>query len=79
LEYADLFFWETGYSLYTLRQASRRSWRIGQREEVRVKYFAYANTAQETSLRLMGRKLLVSLAMEGKFSTVYVSYCTSWM
>jgi len=36
---------------------------------VTVKYFAYANTAQETCLRLMGRKLLVSLAMEGKFST----------
>jgi len=69
LEYPDLFFWETGYSLYTLRQASRRSWRIGQRDEVTVKYFAYANTAQETWLRLMGRKLLVSLAMEGKFST----------
>ena len=69
LEYADLFFWETGYSLYTLRQASRRSWRIGQTQEVTVKYFAYANTAQETCLRLMGRKLLVALAMEGKFST----------
>jgi hypothetical protein len=69
LEYADLFFWETGYSLYTLRQASRRSWRIGQTEEDTVKYFAYANTAQETCLRLMGRKLLVALAMEGKFST----------
>jgi hypothetical protein len=69
LEYPDLLFWETGYSLYKLRQASRRSWRIGQREEVTVKYFAYANTAQETCLRLMGRKLLVSLAMEGKFST----------
>ena len=69
LEYADLYFWETGYSLYTLRQASRRSWRIGQTEAVTVKYFAYANTAQETCLRLMGRKLLVALAMEGKFST----------
>jgi hypothetical protein len=50
LEYPDLFFWESGYSLYTLRQASRRSWRIGQRDEVTVKYFAYANTAQETCL-----------------------------
>jgi hypothetical protein len=69
LEYSDLFFAETGYSLYTLRQASRRSWRIGQTEDVTVKYFAYANTAQETCLRLMGRKLLVALAMEGKFST----------
>ncbi|MGH9738623.1 MAG: helicase-related protein, partial [Candidatus Acidiferrales bacterium] len=66
---ADILFYETGYSLYTLRQASRRSWRIGQTEDVNVKYFAYADTAQETCLRLMGRKLLVALAMEGKFST----------
>lgn len=33
-----------------------------------MKYFAYAQTAQETCLRLMGKKLLVALAMEGKFS-----------
>jgi hypothetical protein len=65
----SIFFYETGYSIYTLRQASRRSWRIGQTEDVTVKYFAYANTAQETCLRLMGRKLLVALAMEGKFSS----------
>lgn len=64
----DILFYETGYSLYTLRQASRRSWRIGQTQDVAVKYFAYANTAQETCLRLMGKKLLVALAMEGKFS-----------
>ena len=69
LAFTDLIFWKTGYLLYTLRQASRRSWRIGQTEEVNVKYFAYADTAQETCLRLMGRKLLVELAMEGKFST----------
>ena len=49
-------FWETGYSLHTLHQASRRSWRIGQTEEVTVKYFAYPRTAQETSLRLRGSK-----------------------
>ncbi len=68
LEYKDLIFWETGYSLYTLRQASRRSWRIGQTDEVTVKYFAYSQTAQEMCLRLMGRKLLVAMGMEGKFS-----------
>lgn len=66
---ADILFHETGYSLYTLRQASRRSWRIGQTQAVSVKFLAYAHTAQETCLRLMGRKLLVALAMEGKFST----------
>jgi hypothetical protein len=65
----DIFFYETGYSIYTLRQASRRSWRIGQWANVNVKFFHYAGTMQETCLRLMGRKLLVSLAMEGKFAT----------
>jgi len=33
-----------------------------------VKYMAYAGTMQENCLRLMGKKLLVSLAMEGKFA-----------
>src|SRR5207249_11676456 len=67
--FPDIFFAETGYSIYTLRQASRRSWRIGQRSNVNVKFFYYAGTMQETCLRLMGKKLLVSLAMEGKFSS----------
>ena len=60
--------YETGYSLHTLRQASRRSWRIGQRSPVRVKFVTYSGTMQETCLRLMGKKMLVALMMEGKFS-----------
>ena len=35
-----ILFHESGYSLHTLRQASRRSWRIGQRQPVRVKFLA---------------------------------------
>jgi len=54
--------------LHTLRQASRRSWRIGQRFPVRVKFVTYSGTMQETCLRLMGKKMLVALMMEGKFS-----------
>jgi hypothetical protein len=69
LSFPDIFFYETGYSIYTLRQASRRSWRIGQWANVNVKFFHYAGTMQETCLRLMGKKLLVSLAMEGKFAS----------
>jgi len=67
--FADIFFAETGYSIYTLRQASRRSWRIGQRQNVNVKFFYYTGTMQEACLRLMGKKMLVSLAMEGKFAS----------
>lgn len=33
---------------------------------MRVAFFTYSDTAQESCLRLMGKKLLVSLAMEGK-------------
>lgn len=67
LGHPSLIFFESGYSLYTLRQASRRSWRIGQRLPVRVFYLHYEETMQSSCLRLMGKKLLVSLAMEGKF------------
>jgi hypothetical protein len=68
LAFPTLYFYETGYSLHTLRQAIRRSWRIGQRHAVRVKFVTYAGTMQETCLRLMGKKMLVALMMEGKFS-----------
>jgi superfamily II DNA or RNA helicase len=63
-----IIFHESGYSLHTLRQSSRRSWRIGQNQPVRVKFLCYEGTMQAKCLRLMGKKLLVALAMEGKFT-----------
>ena len=68
LEFPTILFYESGYSLHTLRQASRRSWRIGQRRPVRVKFLCYEGTMQTACLRLMGKKLLVALTMEGKFA-----------
>ena len=35
---------------------------------MRVKFVTYSGTMQETCLRLMGKKMLVALMMEGKFS-----------
>jgi hypothetical protein len=68
LAFPTLYFYETGYSLHTLRQASRRSWRIGQKHPVQVKFLVTKGTTQTTCLRLMGKKMLVALMMEGKFS-----------
>ena len=68
LDFPTIIFYESGYSLHTLRQASRRSWRIGQTRPVRVKFFCYEGTMQTACLRLMGKKLLVALTMEGKFA-----------
>jgi len=68
LDFPTIVFYESGYSLHTLRQASRRSWRIGQSRPVRVKFLCYEGTMQTACLRLMGKKLLVALTMEGKFA-----------
>jgi SNF2 family DNA or RNA helicase len=68
LDFPTILFYESGYSLHTLRQASRRSWRIGQKRPVRVRFLCYEATMQTACLRLMGKKLLVALTMEGKFA-----------
>ncbi|HZZ82383.1 MAG TPA: hypothetical protein VFE62_28045 [Gemmataceae bacterium] len=55
--------------LFTLRQASRRSWRIGQKEDCRVVYLYYEGTMQDRAIALMGKKLTAAQALEGKFSS----------
>jgi len=65
--FPTLIFHQTPYSLHTLRQASRRSWRIGQTSPVRVLFDVAAKTTQASCVRLMGKKMLCALAMEGKF------------
>jgi len=60
-------FYQTTFNLFRMRQASRRSWRIGQTQPVRVRHIYYRETAQETAITLMGRKLYASLALEGRF------------
>ena len=54
------------YSVYTMRQASRRSWRIGQHRPVKVIYMAYRGTLQADALKLVAKKLQSSLAVEGE-------------
>ena len=54
--------------VFTLRQASRRSWRLGQKTDVKIYYPFYRGTMQERALQLLGSKMEASLAIEGKFS-----------
>ena len=67
--FPTIAFYETGYNLFTLRQASRRSWRIGQKEPCRIVYLHYEGTMQERAMTLMGRKLTAAQALEGRFSS----------
>ena len=54
------------YSVYTIRQASRQSWHIGQTRPVKVVFMAYRNTFQADALKLVAKKLQSSLAVEGE-------------
>ena len=67
--FCSIAFYETGYVLPTLRQASRRAWRLRQPKECKVAYFYYAETMQERAMNLMGQKLIAAEALEGKFSS----------
>ena len=66
VEFPTICWYETDYSVYTMRQASRRSWRIGQTEPVQVVFMAYRNTLQADALQLVAKKLQSSLAVEGE-------------
>ena len=67
--FTTLIFYSLGYRLFTLRQASRRSWRINQtapRVEVYLLY--YKDTMQAKAMKLMASKLAVAGLIEGTFS-----------
>jgi hypothetical protein len=60
LEFPAIVFMQSGYNVYTVQQAARRSWRIGQKEPVDVYYLGYEETAQIDCLSLMAKKIAVS-------------------
>jgi hypothetical protein len=66
IDFPSVVWAEVDYSVYVLRQASRRSWRIGQREPVEVTFLTYAGTLQAEALGLVAAKTRASLAVEGE-------------
>lgn len=65
LEFPTIVFCQSGYNVYSLQQAARRSWRIGQKHAVKVIYLGYADTSQMTCLALMAKKIMVSQSTSG--------------
>jgi hypothetical protein len=51
-----------------VRQASRRSWRIGQKEPVNVHHLYYRSTIQEKAITLNVKKLRAALLTEGELT-----------
>jgi hypothetical protein len=56
------------YRTTTVRQASRRSWRIGQRQPVNVYHLVYDGTVQTAALGLIARKVHSSNLFDGDLS-----------
>ncbi|EDS86997.1 DEAD/DEAH box helicase [Burkholderia pseudomallei] len=65
LDFPTIVFMQSGYNVYTLQQAARRSWRIGQKQPVKVIYLGYADTSQMHCLTLMAKKIAVSQSTSG--------------
>jgi SNF2 family DNA or RNA helicase len=65
LEFPTIVYMQSGYNVYTLQQASRRSWRIGQKREVDVYFLGYTGSAQIACLTLMAKKIAVSQSTSG--------------
>ncbi len=65
LDFPTIIFMQTGYNVYTVQQASRRSWRIGQTQDVKVVFFGFKDTAQTSCMKLMGKKIAVAQSTSG--------------
>lgn len=66
IQFPTIIWFQPDYSVYTMRQASRRSWRIGQTQPVRVYYMTYDDCLQRDALKLIAKKTSASLTVEGE-------------
>ena len=65
LEAVTIIQYGTEFSLSTLRQSIRRSWRIGQDRPVRVFMLAQERTMQESAAKLIASKMRAAEAVDG--------------
>ncbi|MBT6702241.1 MAG: DEAD/DEAH box helicase family protein [Gammaproteobacteria bacterium] len=65
LDFPTIMFMQSGFNTYTVQQASRRSWRIGQKHDVVIYFLGYEATAQVSCLELMAKKIAVSQSTSG--------------
>lgn len=68
LEFPTIVFYQQSYNIFTVRQASRRSYRIGQTQPVKIIFLAYRKTLQEYALSLIAAKIETALIAEGDIS-----------
>lgn len=65
IDFQTTVWYEIEYSLYTLMQASRRTWRIGQVNDVDVHFLVYRDTMEHRAASLVGQKLAAAQLLYG--------------
>ena len=66
IDFPTICWYQSDYSVYVCRQASRRSWRIGQTKPVKVVYMCHGGTMQTIAVKLIAAKIKAALAVEGE-------------
>jgi hypothetical protein len=66
IAWPSICWYQTDFSVYVMRQASRRSWRIGQRQPVEIIHLVYEGTLQAEALALVAAKMRSALMIEGE-------------
>ena len=62
---ATIIQYGTEYSVPSLRQSIRRSWRLGQIKPIKVIFLAYRETMQEAAIGLIARKMRAAEMVDG--------------
>ena len=66
--YPTIIFYQLTYELAVMWQASRRHYRLNQREECHTYYMATEGTVQQAAVQIMAEKQVAASAIQGKFS-----------
>ena len=69
VQFSTIVWAEPDYSTYVVRQASRRTWRIGQTNPVDVHFVVYSGTLQAAALALVARGILAASTVDGEVVT----------
>ena len=65
IAFSSVVFAEIEYSLYTLWQAVRRVWRLGQTKPVKAIFSVYSEAMEARALALMGQKMKAAQLLYG--------------
>jgi len=66
LYWPTIIFYQLNYDINTIRQSSRRAWRIGQTRECRIYYLVYEGTQQSLQFEHCMKKRAHAMFAEGK-------------